>query len=320
MFEKILVPLDGSELSEAALPYAEELMRRLSAQLLLLSICDSGETDARLKYLDRAVETIWRRARKYRERVPDAKIEDPWVNTVILEGSGNASEGIIDFVEHNKIDLTMMATHGRSGIGRWALGSVADRVARGVTRPVCLIRARGSQATVQPDCLVGRILAPLDGSAAGEAALPYVEALAQRVGAEVVLFQVITKGEDPNDINWIEIRKLEDRNARIYLRKVQGNLSSNDVVVRSEIEFGGSPADSIIEAAVRTKSAVVAMSTHGRSGISRWALGSVAEKVLRAGTIPLLLVRAPQGEDAGDNTQSSRGSYSRWSTTTESFV
>ncbi len=95
-------------------------------------------------------------------------------------------------------------------------------------------------------------------------------------------------------------RFIEKRSAKIYLRKVEGTLASKDIVTRSEVEFGGNPAKEIIHLAERTRSAVVAMSTHGRTGVDRLMFGSVAEKVLRTGTTPLFLVRAP-GADVPSN-------------------
>lgn len=319
MFEKIVVPLDGSELAEVVLPYAEELMRRLGSQLVLLSVCEGSEEGERAEYLETVVARLKRRAVRYAERHPGTFVAEPNPEVVILPGK--PSEGIIDYVESNGLDLTMMATHGRSGISRWALGSVADKVIHGLSRPVCLIRARGCQSEVHPDCLVGRIFAPLDGSEAGEAALPYIEALATKARVEVVLFQVVPKPERSSEVTWMEIRKIEERHARIYLHRVQSYLANKGITVRSELEFGGNPAERIIDVSARASAAVIAMSTHGRTGVNRLVFGSVAEKVLRAGRTPLLLVRAPGAEALDEEGEETcRGGYGKWSPARESFV
>lgn len=319
MFEKIVVTLDGSELAEVVLPYAEELMRRLGAQLVLLSLCESGEEEERREYLQTIVTRLKRRAVRYAEQHPGVPVAEPAPDLAVLRGK--PSEGIIDYVEANRIDLTMMATHGRSGIGRWALGSVADKVIRGLSRPVCLIRARGCQSEVHPDCLVGRIFAPLDGSEAGEAALPYIEALALKARVEVVLFQVVPRPERSSEVTWMEIRKVEERHARIYLHKVQSYLANKGIAVRSQIEFGGNPAERIMDISARASAAVIAMSTHGRTGVNRLVFGSVAEKVLRAARTPLLLVRAPGAEAPEEYGETiCKGSYAKWSPAHESFI
>ncbi|MFC2027110.1 universal stress protein [Chloroflexota bacterium] len=298
MFEKILVPLDGSELAEVALPYAEELMRRLDSELVLICVSESSEKPERRNYLDIIAEEIRQRAKKYQEKHPGKVVARPIPETIVI--GGNPSDEIVDYAEENQINLTIMATHGRSGFGRWAMGSVADKVARGLSKPVCLIRAKGCHAEVRPDCLVSRIFTPLDGSKTGEAALPYVEVLAKEMGTEVLLFQTVPKDDRNEDVNWGELRHQADRDAKIYLRKVEANLIYKGVVATTEVAFGDKPAQQIIELAERTQSAVVAMSTHGRSGVDRFVFGSVAEKVLRAGTVPLLLVRAPGSETPRD--------------------
>ncbi len=304
MFEKILVPLDGSELAEVALPYAEELMRRLDSELVLICVSESADKSERRNYLDVIAEEIRQRAHKYQEKYPDKIVARPQSETVVI--GGNPSDEIVDYANENAINLTIMATHGRSGFSRWAMGSVADKVARGLSKPVCLIRAKGSHAEIRPDCLVSRIFTPLDGSKTGEAALPYVEVLAKEMETEVLLFQTVPKDDRHEDVTWGELRHQADRDAKIYLRKVEANLIYNGVVAKTEIAFGDKPAQQIIELAERTHSAVVAMSTHGRSGVDRLVFGSVAEKVLRAGTVPLLLVRAPGSETPRDENDGAR--------------
>ncbi len=304
MFEKILVPLDGSELAEVSLPYAEELMRRLHSGIVLICVCDVDENDQFREYLHQMAEMIGLRAAKYRQRYPYVEIDDPNIETVILNGC--PPEEITDYVHDSQTDLAIMATHGRSGLSRWTMGSVAEKVVRGVNTSICLIRAKGSSAEVKPDCMVSRIFAPLDGSKPGEAALPYIETLASKLNTEVVLFQSVSEEHRPGDDDWVELKKMANRNARIYLRKIESNLIYKGISVRTMVEFGGNPSKQIVQLAERTQAAVVAMSTHGRSGVDRVVFGSVAEKVLRSGTTPLLLVRSPGAETVKEDTYGSR--------------
>lgn len=284
MFKQIVVTLDGSGLAEVALPYAEELVGRLHSRLVLLHVRESGDEKGHRRYLANLVRSV-------KQNVATCHGADTiQAKAVIVDG--NPAEEIINYVEAHDIDLTIMATHGRSGLSRWAMGSVADKVLRGMSRPVALIRARGSHADVCLDGILGKILAPLDGSEASEAALPYIEELARKLGAKVVLLQVVPRDAYSEEIRWIEIKEFEQCIAKTYLQHVQNDLQKQGVQVGFDIRVGH-PAREIIDLAMEAGASIIGMSTHGRSGVDRWVFGSVAEKVLRAGNTPVLLVRAP---------------------------
>jgi nucleotide-binding universal stress UspA family protein len=151
-----------------------------------------------------------------------------------------------------------------------------------------------------------RILIPLDGSKLGEAALSYVEELISRLApeekVEITLFHVITAVRHPLHIpagggsvsvpyNEEELAEMKDA-ATNFLNKVSDGLRNEKVTVMCKVSVSENPADEIIKAEVEVNADLVAMSTHGRSGISRFAIGSVADKVLRGGTVPVLMVRA----------------------------
>ncbi|MCK4723172.1 MAG: universal stress protein, partial [Dehalococcoidia bacterium] len=152
----------------------------------------------------------------------------------------------------------------------------ADKVVRATKRPVALIRAKGARPDVREKGILNKALVPLDGSKEGEAVIPYIEELASGLKAEVLLLQVGPSKADTED----------------YLEKVSDRLKSKGITTRFEVRVGDA-AGEIIKLADEIDADVVAMSTHGRSGIGRWALGSVAERVLNARNTPLLLVRAP---------------------------
>lgn len=151
-----------------------------------------------------------------------------------------------------------------------------------------------------------RILIPLDGSKLGEAALSYVEELISRLAPEekieVTLFHVITATKhtlhirgatEMVSIPYTEEELVEMKDAATdYLNKVSDDLRSKKVTVKCKVSVSENPADEIIKTETEVNADLVAMSTHGRSGISRFAVGSVADKVLRGGTVPVLMVRA----------------------------
>ncbi len=275
MYKKILVPIDISELTKAALPYAEELAGRLGSEIILLSVSESAEAQDYHEHqiqVETIIDATKHNAERYLEKPEGKGIK---VESVILVG--HPAEEIVDYADKEDIDLIVMATHGRSGIGRWTLGSVADKVVRATKRPVALIRAKSARLDVREKGILNKALVPLDGSKEGEAVIPYIEELASRLKAEVLLLQVGPLKANTED----------------YLEKVGGGLKGKGITTRFEVRVGDA-AGEIIKLADEINADVVAMSTHGRSGISRWALGSVAERVLNAGNTPLLLVRAPR--------------------------
>ena len=153
--------------------------------------------------------------------------------------------------------------------------------------------------------MAAKILIPLDGSEIGETALPYIEGLmsklSPRVKLEFTLLQVVSlltryvaAGELMTPISYTEKEMAQiQRQARSYLNKVGKGIRSEKVSVEIRVEVG-SAAEEIIKAADEINVDLIAMSTHGRHGISRWAFGSVTDKVLRGGHKPVLVVRAPK--------------------------
>ena len=296
MYERILVPLDGSELAEVALPYAEEFAGRLGSQIDLLYVSDSGKDPYRRMhrlYLQKMVDRVKRGVKKYAAGRASGDVK---INPVIV--TGRPADEIVEYTEKQNVGLIVMATHGKSGIRRWSMGSVAEKVVRATTRPLALIRAKGAQPDVRAKGILKKILVPLDGSKEGESVLPYIEEIASKLQAAVSLLQVIDVGystiaaEGYSYLLYSE-RQMESfkQYARSYLNEVAARLKKSgmavDIVVRP-----GKAADEIVQFAEEAHTDLVAMATHGRSGVGRWVFGSVAERVLYEGNTPLLLVRA----------------------------
>ena len=147
MYKRLLVPLDGSELAEKALPYAEELAGKMGSDIILFTVLESDEVHEHEKhqmYAQKIIGLTKYHAEKYMEN-GGAK--------AILVGAatrtGNPAEAIIDYVDKGGLQLIVMASHGRSGLSRWAVGSIADKVVRSAIRqPVMLIRAKESRSDI----------------------------------------------------------------------------------------------------------------------------------------------------------------------------
>lgn len=284
MYKRILVALDGSELAEVAIPYAQEWAQRLGSELDIVTVCElSCEQESMQRvYVDKIAAELGRTGLR--------------LHSVLLYGK--AADAILDYSERNKISLIVMSTHGRSGVSRWVLGSVADKVLRSASCPILLISAPKGEEPKLEAVTLKRILLPLDGSPLGESALPYVEELASKANAEVLLLQIITPLERSIPIDGYAVHLADVygdmlAQAKAYLTKIEQRLKQKSIAARYEV-ISGLPANTIIDYARDKAVNLVAMSTHGRGGISRWVLGSVADKVLRGCGSPLLLVKASQ--------------------------
>jgi len=298
MYEKILVPLDGSELAEVALPYAEELSGRFGSSITLINVREPiyrWADHMYFIYMGQMTRIIKQLTERYVERPKKSKAIKVEAKFLV----GDPAEEIIKYAEKVNNSLIVMATHGQSGLKRWSTGNVADKVIRTSKQPVWLIRAKGACPDVCEINMLDRTLVPLDGSKESEAVIPYIEGFASGLKAEVTLLQVVplgyygvNTGQEGYEYVFQENQMASDRRfAEAYLDKVEAQLKRKGVKAKSEVRFGN-VAEEIIQLAVDIHADVVAMSTHGRSGVGRWILGSVAENVLREGNTPLLLVRS----------------------------
>jgi nucleotide-binding universal stress UspA family protein len=297
MYKRIVVPLDGSELAEAALPYAEELAARLGSGITLIHVYESDdEKHHRMPelYIQKMVETTKRGVKK---RLPAGRKEGVQAGSALL--AGHTAEQIVDYADREGAGLIVMATHGRSGIRRWVLGNVASKVARAAKMPVFLIRIDSAPPQAKAGTLLNKVLLPLDGSKQSESAVPQVEELAQGLGAEVVLLHVIAPtyhvysipGESVEMTFTPEDMERFRAKSRQYLETVAEAFKRRGISTTTEVAIGRA-ADEIMRLSEEMSPDLIAMSTHGRSGIGRWAFGSVADKVLHASNTPVLLVRS----------------------------
>ncbi len=297
MFKRILVPLDGSELGELALPYAEELAGALNSEVELVYVCEPAESQYRHMhqlYTEKIAQQVKNHIEAYHAR---KAILAATVRPVVLDGDPAAE--IIDYAEKNDISLVVMVSHGRSGIMPWAMGSAATRVTQRIVKPILFIRASTPNLKVGKGERFNKILIPLDGSENGEAVLPYIKELTNELKSEVTLLQVVAPGQHVHTVGGLDyilfpeeqVEKMREE-AMQYLEKVGNKLTDTKATIRSEVKTGQA-AKEIIKFADETKTHLVAISTHGRSGVRRWISGSVAYKVMQAGNTPVLLVRAP---------------------------
>jgi nucleotide-binding universal stress UspA family protein len=299
MYSKIFVALDGSKTAEHVLPYARYLGRKLEVPVELLDVVDIAELAAHIpaehaRNVDAILEEGCRRSLEYLRGVATS-FPDTAVNCSVERG--RPADVIIQKGETDTAALIAMATHGRSGINRWLLGSIAEKVLRGTANPLLLIRAAEGDKTTG-EAVLNSIVVPLDGSELAASVLPMVAGLAKKLNLAVLLFRAYNlptsayasiDGYYVPDLDKL-IPELRD-DARDYLEKKSAELKRLGVgEVACEVKEGLS-ADQIITLARSIPDNFVAMCSHGRSGIKRWALGSVTETVVRHSGDPILIVR-----------------------------
>jgi nucleotide-binding universal stress UspA family protein len=290
-YSRILVPLDGSAVAEKALPYARLIARKHGGELVLLTVCTTGS------------ERLNSPSKAYLElKVGELKSQGVKVSTAIVHGS--IAEKIVDFGANNKIDLIAISSHGYSGFKRLVLGSVAQMVIGSTHLPVLLLRPEAAEVG-EVGCK--KILLPLDGSFFSEASIPYVEEMAVGLGADIVLLAVSEPPEVPSDRSpaiepsWEEYRDALVAEARQqaleYLERVKAGLEDKGIRVTLKV-VSGEVAESICDTADCEKVDMIAMATHGRSGVSRLVFGSVARRIADESCQPVLLVRPSLDRDA----------------------
>jgi nucleotide-binding universal stress UspA family protein len=225
----------------------------------------------------------------------------PAVQTIVAEGE--PAGAICDCVKMKGVTAIVMAAFGGSGSRTWQLGSVADKVVRTTSVPVLLVRGKNTSHPADRKKLISRILVPLDGSDASKLAIPYAMEMAGKFEASITLFGMVERADYYSQhVSFIpytermakEYARLDvtsERNARAYLIGVEKELRAQGVRVTHAITLGLSPARDIMEQEAQTNADLVVMATRGSSGINHWAFGSVTEKVLRGGRLPLFLVR-----------------------------
>jgi nucleotide-binding universal stress UspA family protein len=297
MFHNILVPLDGSKLAERALPYAKFLATALELPVDLLHVHDP-QTAAPAAYSMPGAG--------YLEQVAATLAPSLTVNCCVAGGS--AAEVIVDNASRDANTLIMMATHGRSGAQRWLLGSVAQKVLQVSINPLLLIRPT-QETRPEAEARLSAVIIPLDGSHLAEKIFTPVIYLANRLRLQVVLIRTYTlpttgyfmaAGISPPALG--ELGAKIKQEATAYLQAKVEQLQAEGIEKVSSVVAAGRAPEAIIDLARGTANAMVAMSTHGRSGIGRWVLGSVADRVVSYCGNPVLVVRPASSQEKIGNT------------------
>jgi nucleotide-binding universal stress UspA family protein len=301
VISRIIVPLDGSPTAEQVLPYVRVLGRSTKARLTLLRIVEPAPPDlegvAADGLLVPSLERRWQQAHAYLEEVATPLRQEGLVAaTEVVDGE--AASSILDLAERQPATLVAMSTHGRSGLARWALGSIADKVLHAATGPLLIVRAQEPEK-VSPQVKLARLVVPLDGSSLAEQALPLAADLAQKLGLKLTLVQAtpsvgdyLQYADSPPPSSMEDLAREADDAAMEYLAGTAQRLEREGVRKVEHYLIHGPPGTAVTDFIRETPDCLVAMTTHGYSGVGRWLLGSVADRVIRQCGAPVLVIRS----------------------------
>jgi nucleotide-binding universal stress UspA family protein len=304
MYRTLLVPLDGSRSSEHALPPAAGIARRAGAALHLVRVHPPwlvGEGVAAFA----TEKSAWALARSYLEEVARRleAVTGMKVATRVLDGP--VADTLHEYATGQVADLVVMSTHGRGPFSRFWLGSVADQLARRLPMPLLLVRPHDAPVDLAREPALRRLLVGLDGSPRAEEVLGPALALARLTGAAVTLLRVVLPppayGMDLPPYAAAgaaaDLALLEDlrHEAQAYLTRVADRLREDGYEVETRVAAHPHAATALLEEAARTGRDLIALETHGRRGLPRLFLGSVADKVVRGAEVPVLLHRSLTG-------------------------
>jgi nucleotide-binding universal stress UspA family protein len=299
-----MVPLDGSRLAEQALPMACALADGAGARLRLVLVHQPPSLPlepASATLYSSAESTIHKGELKYLQKIRGGLRQDGRVVSAATV-SGPIASTLIEHAREIEADLIVMATHGRGPVQRLWLGSVADAMVRSTQVPVLLVRpSEEGSGRVAVD-QIQWILVPLDGSALAEQALDPAVALARACGAEIDLVQVVRPvllAVNPPMIAPSLVPSAYDQGltdiartqAQDYLHDIAERHRKGGLVMSAAACVGWDPVETLLELARPPRYGLIALATHGRGGLRRLAMGSVADKLVRAAEVPVLVCR-----------------------------
>jgi len=309
MIRKVLVPLDGSEFGEHALPLAASLAKKTGAMLHLVHVHQPAPPiaaaglelvdlfDLHLRQDEEAyLADVSRRVRE---------LADVPASSMLLEG-GDVAKVLREYAETADAEMVVMSTHGRGMLGRWWLGGVADELARSMPRPVVMVRPEEGKADLARKHELKCVLVALDGTPLAEDVLEPASALAEPFEAEVAIVRIcppVLRASylpDGTSLPGLTHTALENISSaqrkaitecREYLDGVGDRLRKSGLHVTQHVTIEEDPAVGILAAAKECNASIIAMETHGRMGFSRLFMGSIADRVVRGGGIPVMIRR-----------------------------
>ena len=294
MIDRILLPLDGSEQAEAALPYAVALHRAFGSRIVLLRVVEANADRPGLFSESMGWRLAEAEGRSYLEQVA-RRVKELGIEPTLDVVSGNPSEEILDAIRRWETDLVILSSHGEGGAEAFPCGGTTSKVIASADSSLLVIRNGGSVAL--DEVPLRRVVVPLDGSTRGNWALNLAASLAQANGTELLLVHVVARPEflqgpgAPEDSERLAERLVEvNRKAALrFLDDKRRQLASPDLEVKTRVSVAGSVPRAIQGLASREKGSLLVLCAHGHSAESGWAYGGVASTLLSHGSGPVLV-------------------------------
>lgn len=311
MFERILVPLDGSPVAERAIPAAARIARAFGGSVIVLSVVTPPVTPGKFsvpeEYPKADTEEELAEATAYLRAIAQSD-KLVGITTEVQTLVGAVAPTILSATQSLHADLIVLCTHGYTGFKRWRLGSVSEKVIRHAPVPVFVLR-EGELEPVTAVQQAVRALVALDGSSLSEATLEpaasLTAGLAQATSQRGIL-QLMRVVDIPSGYGKFrstvdsfydaQMRAEAKRAYEQYLETVakrfsEGELAKYNLAVTTVVTTDPDVAEAIVQTAEQGKDDFIAMATHGRGGLQRWALGSITERVLNTTKVPLFIIR-----------------------------
>jgi len=306
MHRSLLIPLDGSHFGEHALPIARAIALRSDATVCLAHVYVPISAEG-MPVKDRDLIVMGRQHdRAYLETIRNQLVSEANLATVPALLDGPIARALAAYIATTDTDLVIMSTHGRGAFARFWLGSVAKALIRRSDAPILLLRPHDGEPSSADPPTFRHILIPLDGSILAEQILEPALKFGSLMQSDYILLHVVDPVARPGDMPCRQIVRRDDRaiqtaqhQAQHYLDHVAQRLEATGTQVRTRILIAKRPAIAILDAARQHRVDLIAMSTHGRSGLSRLLVGSVADKVLRGAETPVLLYRPQEPGEPG---------------------
>ncbi len=330
MFQSLLVPLDGSRFGEHALPVALTLARRCRAHVHVVHVHNPPAAvhtergaffdpvhaptfevydEPGISVAEKIQQEMARQKQAYLDQVAQRLKEAASVSVTTHLLEGEIAESIRNLARNLSVSLVVMTTHGRGPLGRFWLGSVADELVRDLSMPLMLVHPKEEPPQLEQDVPLKHILLPLDGSNLSENMLQTAQTMGTMLEAQYTLLSIVKPilaenhameavdfvTQDPVLMkNLGRFQEQQRQQAENYLKRIGERFPGEGTKVQTKVVVADPPGEGILEEAETLKVDLIALATHGRRGLSRFFLGSVADKVIRGSKVPVLVHHPPQ--------------------------